>query len=330
MDIKEHEQGYQLEDFAFCSPEEAENRSSNEASKESRVYDDLSIFEIEQTDPSERVCDPKRVIKKYSREINAGTNYPRSPEVLLNCVLYMTNEILDAKPDGYFSKTLAKCSNPNVKIYNFCSDRFRAVLQDLTINGDSSEETIACYQKMVYFYIDYGVIMLDWPDFPLTPHCQLLSHCLVNLNTCHNQSGSTNQSEFLGYLLIVAEDDPLWTIELLKSTEFEVAQVALKALKPRWKRNEAEEEIKQELGRLEKLRILIDAQRGWSRRKLEFDQIKKSIKEIHTFIIDSKPTKKLKFKIRPETLSKFLPFSSASTHSLELQDDGFLHPKGTS
>ncbi|KAL4450898.1 hypothetical protein ABPG74_011740 [Tetrahymena malaccensis] len=136
--------------YEMCSQTEIDERSSR------------MLIDIFEQDPRTGQMQPytKWMVKAYLRtsQTNTQPENIRPPDVLLLTTKYLVNKILDANfyvnvPFKYpRDKQGKRRSHTFDDIYNFISDRFKAIRQDITILNHTTEETIYVMEIICRFY----------------------------------------------------------------------------------------------------------------------------------------------------------------------------------
>mmetsp|Transcript_3351 Transcript_3351/g.2800 ORF Transcript_3351/g.2800 Transcript_3351/m.2800 type:complete len:92 (+) Transcript_3351:260-535(+) len=60
---------------------------------------------------------------------------------------------------------ISSSPDSNLLIYNFISDRFRAIEKDFTILGSYGEEARESYQIMIRFYINMSYLLQNYQNY---------------------------------------------------------------------------------------------------------------------------------------------------------------------
>lgn len=132
----------------------------------------LSIFEILTGTEKDRLpkADFEKCVKEFSRSAagcEMNLSIVRPAKVLLRCVKYLIDDILDHEKHG----------KSWIEIYEFVSDRLRAIRQDMVVQRLGTYESIEILKKAVRFHI---VVMEECKfDF----HFDRAS-CLDQLHAC--------------------------------------------------------------------------------------------------------------------------------------------------
>lgn len=109
---------------------------------EREKWKDLSIFEQLDSNAYPPTVDHARAVKKYKRAAAAQAldpNWVRPPHVLVRTMKYLADEIVDQEPF--------------IAMYDFVSDRFRAVRQDFVCQDQRDLRCVTAFETMLRFHI---------------------------------------------------------------------------------------------------------------------------------------------------------------------------------
>ncbi|XP_078578006.1 SAC3 domain-containing protein 1-like isoform X2 [Branchiostoma floridae x Branchiostoma japonicum] len=118
-------------------------------------------------------ADPVRCVKEYSRPAAGKDVIPpaelRPPQVLMGTVDYLINRILP-RDDVHFTE-----------VYNFISDRLRAVRQDMVVQRVKGHTCVAILEKAVRFHVYAAYRLCESSVQQFDPHLnnQQLENCLT-------------------------------------------------------------------------------------------------------------------------------------------------------
>ncbi|KAI8503040.1 cell division [Branchiostoma belcheri] len=132
-------------------------------------------------------ADPARCVKEYSRPAAGKDVIPpaelRPPQVLLATVDYLVNRILP-RDDVHFSE-----------VYNFISDRLRAVRQDMVVQRVKGHTCVTILEQAVRFHVYAAYRLCESSLQQFDPHLnnQQLENCLTWLlrEYTDNSTGAT-------------------------------------------------------------------------------------------------------------------------------------------
>ncbi|CAH1252340.1 SAC3D1 [Branchiostoma lanceolatum] len=167
--------------FTDTMPEEARNRGTcqdmcPELERSARQRQKrLHRFEILEGTEQNRLpsADPARCVKEYSRPAAGKDIIPpaelRPPQVLLDTVDYLVNRILP-RDDVRFAE-----------VYNFVSDRLRAVRQDMVVQRVKGHTCVTILEKAVRFHVYAAYRLCESSVQQFDPHLnnQQLENCLT-------------------------------------------------------------------------------------------------------------------------------------------------------
>ncbi|XP_019622257.1 PREDICTED: SAC3 domain-containing protein 1-like [Branchiostoma belcheri] len=139
-------------------------------------------------------ADPVRCVKEYSRPAAGKDVIPpaelRPPQVLQGTVDYLVNRILP-RDDVHFSD-----------VYNFISDRLRAVRQDMVVQRVKGHTCVTVLEKAVRFHVYAAYRLCESSLQQFDPHLnnQQLENCLTWLlrEYTDNSTGATQANSNTG------------------------------------------------------------------------------------------------------------------------------------
>ncbi|CEO99892.1 SAC3/GANP/THP3 conserved domain-containing protein [Plasmodiophora brassicae] len=154
---------------------------------------------------STRRADPNRMIKKYQRSA-AGTavavpSEVRPPAVLAKTIVYMLSELLDTR------------DAPQVDVYNFFRDRFRAIRKDFALQDKGEAIAVTAHEQIARFFIlsHHELCEEKEDDFQKYQNLQQIAHTITSLNHYYKdirlrggyQAGLPTEAEFCSYQILL-------------------------------------------------------------------------------------------------------------------------------
>lgn len=163
------------------------------------------------------------MVKKYMR--NSVYDYPRSQETLSKTLNYLFANIFDLEnngnPNGYKLQSDKSAHNFD-EIYDFMSDRIRAVAKDYKKINYVNIQYLRDHEKMAKFYITSihrGILSRNFDEKLNFDRVRDILRCL---HAAYKEIDADTTGEFIGYLIILEINKPLCIIELLKNLSDEI------------------------------------------------------------------------------------------------------------
>ena len=205
----------------------------------------ISIFEIcnpEHADirnPKTTIADALFCIKKYERSQGEFNEIiPRSLSILHLCFMYISLEIIDwyKNESSRFYNAINQFEDPIIKTYDFVSDRFRWIVQDLTVLNDINHiQAVKILEGIIRYYLwaDYSLKGVAGFDSVLNIQKAMNWFTLLFEGYKQNEENCTNRLEFLEYLIIIYSNDTLSFVELcaeLSKTDIKEVMPLIKSI----------------------------------------------------------------------------------------------------
>ncbi|CAG9313288.1 unnamed protein product [Blepharisma stoltei] len=227
----------------MCSDEEARQRIQANV---------IHLFELAPgTDISRGKVKAHRpwLVKKYVR--NCENDSIRDPETLDKTLDYLFNNILFLETNGNpmnYSLPRGKIVHTYEEIYDFLSDRLRAIAKDYKILGENTSDLyIKNHERMAKFYIMSSSRACYYEGFDIFLNDERCRDILSSLIEGYKERRklnihSENEAEFVAYKILIDMDKPIEVVTILKEISRdllnrEILQLAVNIFFAYWEDN---------------------------------------------------------------------------------------------
>ena len=187
----------------------------------------ISVFEISEPQYADlsnlKTLVPNQCfsIKKYERsQAEYNEIIPRSLDILYLWFKYISLEISDWFKNEFspFYNIINQYENPKLKTYDFASDRYRWIVQDLTVLNQLGQlKTVEILEGIIRYHLWAEFSLHKLSGFDNVLNMQRIMNWFTLLFEAYeaNSQNCQNKIEFIEYLLIINSWDSLSLTELL-------------------------------------------------------------------------------------------------------------------